>query len=110
MGRTVKLRPDWEQVKYDCSVKIAEKIVFSPEGVDGESLILCHRRDIGTVILPHADLKIFLTADSAQRSIRRLAVDKSQFGGDSFRRCCFARSRRAVNRNRSHHIFLLLPY
>ena len=33
--------------------------------------VVMEGRDIGTVILPHADLKIFLTADSAQRSIRR---------------------------------------
>lgn len=33
--------------------------------------VVMEGRDIGTVILPHADLKIFLTADSAQRAIRR---------------------------------------
>ena len=33
--------------------------------------VVMEGRDIGTVILPHAGLKIFLTADPAERAIRR---------------------------------------
>ena len=39
----------------------------------GESIsIIMDGRDIGTVVLPHANLKIFLTADLAERAKRRM--------------------------------------
>jgi cytidylate kinase len=37
-------------------------------------------RDIGTVVLPHADVKIFLTASAQERAQRRV----QQNGGDLF--------------------------
>jgi cytidylate kinase len=37
-------------------------------------------RDIGSVVLPDADVKIFLTADSAERAWRRAAEDNAGEG------------------------------
>jgi cytidylate kinase len=37
--------------------------------------IVVEGRDIGTVVVPDAPLKVFLTADSAQRAARRAAQD-----------------------------------
>lgn len=37
-----------------------------------ENNVIMDGRDIGTVVLPHADLKIFMTASSAARAQRRL--------------------------------------
>ncbi len=35
-------------------------------------------RDIGTVVLPHADLKIFLTANVEERAKRRYKENKEK--------------------------------
>ena len=45
-----------------------------------EQNVIMDGRDIGTVILPHADIKIFLTATSAERARRRTAelLEKGQ--------------------------------
>ncbi|MGH3888506.1 MAG: (d)CMP kinase, partial [Pseudonocardiaceae bacterium] len=37
--------------------------------------IVVEGRDIGTVVVPDAPLKVFLTADAAQRAARRAAQD-----------------------------------
>ncbi|HLN05097.1 MAG TPA: (d)CMP kinase [Acidimicrobiales bacterium] len=38
-------------------------------------------RDIGSVVLPDADLKVFLTADSSERATRRAAEERAGPGG-----------------------------
>lgn len=46
----------------------------------GQSLVM-DGRDIGTVVFPHAELKIFMTADSDIRAARRL--EELRFKGDA---------------------------
>lgn len=55
-------------------VEVARRKGFKGVVLDG--------RDIGTVILPHADLKIFLVADSATRQQRRLREGGSDVVAD----------------------------
>lgn len=44
--------------------------------------IVIEGRDIGTVVLPDADLKIYLTADQEVRAARRAAEDAARAGGN----------------------------
>lgn len=57
--RSIGARDNDQILDMDASLPITEGLVM-----DG--------RDIGTVILPHADLKVFLVADSRVRAERRL--------------------------------------
>lgn len=43
--------------------------------------IVIEGRDIGTVVMPHADVKIYLTADPEIRAARRAAEDAARAGG-----------------------------
>ncbi len=45
---------------------------------DDQAGIVVEGRDIGTSVLPDADLKIFLTADNAARAARRAAQDNDE--------------------------------
>lgn len=45
--------------------------------VDGGGIVV-EGRDIGTVVVPDAPLKVFLTADAAQRAARRAAQDGAE--------------------------------
>lgn len=47
---------------------VDEKVRVAAESSD----VVVDGRDIGTVVFPHADLKIFLVADSRERALRRL--------------------------------------
>jgi cytidylate kinase len=49
------------------------------EAIDAGIGIVMEGRDIGTVVLPHADVKIFLTADARVRA-RRRAVEEAARG------------------------------
>lgn len=46
--------------------------------------VVMEGRDIGTVIFPDADVKIFLTASAAERARRRLDDYRSAGGGETF--------------------------
>lgn len=52
--------------------KVREQMVEYERESAKEGLILMDGRDIGTVVLPHADLKIFLNASKEERAKRRL--------------------------------------
>ena len=52
--------------------RVREKMVEYERESAKEGLILMDGRDIGTVVLPNADLKIFLTASKEERAKRRL--------------------------------------
>jgi cytidylate kinase len=45
--------------------------------------VVMEGRDIGTVVLPDADLKVFLTADVAARAARRAREDAERLGSGS---------------------------
>lgn len=45
---------------------------------DAGTGIIVEGRDIGTTVLPHADLKVFLTADTNARAVRRAEQDTTE--------------------------------
>ena len=49
-----------------------------------ENNVIMDGRDIGTVVLPRANVKIFLTASAEVRAKRRLAEIQAKGGKDSF--------------------------
>lgn len=51
------------------------------EAVKAGTGIVVEGRDIGTTVLPNADLKIFLTADQEARAARRTAQDEAEGRG-----------------------------
>lgn len=51
--------------------KVRQKLVEIQRQLANERDVILDGRDIGTVVLPNADLKIFLTASSDERSKRR---------------------------------------
>jgi len=54
-------------------------------GIAEKSSVIMDGRDIGTVVLPNADLKIFLTASSEERAKRRYAeLCEKNITADSF--------------------------
>ena len=56
---------------------VREKMVAMQQKIASSADIILDGRDIGTVVLPHADLKIFLTASPEERARRRLQDKKS---------------------------------
>lgn len=56
---------------------VREKMVAMQQQIASSADIILDGRDIGTVVLPHADLKIFLTASPEERAKRRLQDKKS---------------------------------
>lgn len=54
-------------------VQVRERMVGVQRRMVGEQGAVVEGRDIGTVVLPDADLKIFLTADPSERAKRRAA-------------------------------------
>ncbi len=64
------------QVAVDSSVR--RHLVALQRGIAAGRQVVMEGRDIGTVVLPDADLKIFLWADPEERARRRLA----ERGGD----------------------------
>ncbi|WP_019134391.1 (d)CMP kinase [Kallipyga massiliensis] len=57
--------------------KVREKMVDQQRKIAGDRPVILDGRDIGTVVLPDALLKIFLTASPEVRAQRRLKDDKS---------------------------------
>ncbi len=51
--------------------KVREKLLFLQKDIAKKNKVVIDGRDIGTVILPNADLKIFLTASAKVRGERR---------------------------------------
>lgn len=51
---------------------VREKMVAAQRALSKDTSMLLDGRDIGTVVLPHADVKIFLTASCEARARRRM--------------------------------------
>ena len=51
--------------------KVREKMVSMQQNIARDNNVVMDGRDIGTVVLPNANLKIFLTASSLERAKRR---------------------------------------
>lgn len=65
--------PVTRNVSQVCALKrVRDKMLYFQRESAKKGLILMDGRDIGTVILPEANLKIFLTADPSERAKRRL--------------------------------------
>ncbi len=65
--------PVTRSVSTVCSLKrVRDKMLYFQRESAKRGLVLMDGRDIGTVVLPDADLKIFLTADPTERANRRL--------------------------------------
>ena len=65
-----------EEVGHAASVtssykRVREYLLDTQRSIAKSNDVVMDGRDIGTVVLPNADLKIFLTASSRQRAIRR---------------------------------------
>jgi len=61
-----------ENVSLVSSFTVVRKRLVRLQKELAHGLIIMDGRDIGSVVLPHADIKIFLTADSKTRAFRRL--------------------------------------
>ena len=75
-GENVSVEIREEQVGNEASVvasygKVREKLVALQRSMAANSDVIMDGRDIGTVVLPDADVKIYLTASSAVRAERR---------------------------------------
>ena len=75
-GENVSVEILEEQVGNEASVvasygKVREKLVALQRSMAASSDVIMDGRDIGTVVLPDADVKIYLTASSAVRAERR---------------------------------------
>jgi len=55
--------------------RVRTQLVAMQRSIIGEGGIVVEGRDIGTVVCPNADVKIFLTANPAVRATRRFAED-----------------------------------
>ena len=75
-GDNVSVKIREEQVGNEASVvasygKVREKLVALQRSMAASADVIMDGRDIGTVVLPDADVKIYLTASSAVRAERR---------------------------------------
>ena len=75
-GENVSVEIREEQVGNEASVvasygKVREKLVALQRSMAASSDVIMDGRDIGTCVLPDADLKVYLTASSAERARRR---------------------------------------
>jgi cytidylate kinase len=60
--------------------RVREVLVSRQRAMAGEGGVVMEGRDIGTVVFPHADLKIYLNASAEERA-RRRAADHAHTGG-----------------------------
>ena len=63
--------------------------------------IVAEGRDIGTVVFPDAEVKVFLTADAHARAHRRSVQNTQRFGADADEACEEDIYRRIVERDRA---------
>ena len=63
---------------------VRQKLVKLQKAMAKEGGVILDGRDIGTVVLPDADLKIFLTASVASRAQRRYLEVKAKGGTESY--------------------------
>ncbi|MCL2332885.1 MAG: (d)CMP kinase [Actinomycetia bacterium] len=71
--------------------QVRAALVAQQRELAAEADTVVEGRDIGTVVFPHAELKVFLTADPAVRAARRIEQNAEQdLGADQDRRSAFA--------------------
>lgn len=57
---------------------VRKRLVELQQKIAGNTSVIMDGRDIGTHVLPNADVKIFLTASTAQRALRRYNEQKEK--------------------------------
>lgn len=62
---------------------VEEQRALVEAAMSGGTGVVMEGRDIGTVVLPHADLKVFLTADVEARAARRALEEELRSGSGS---------------------------
>ena len=67
----------------------------------GAADVVAEGRDIGTVVFPDAEVKVFLTADAHARAHRRSVQNTQRFGADTDEACEEDIYRRIVERDRA---------
>ena len=65
--------PEMSKMASDCSAlgAVRVKLVELQRGMAKSKSVIMDGRDIGTVVLPNADLKIYLVASAEERALRR---------------------------------------
>jgi cytidylate kinase len=61
---------------------VSEQQLVVTRAIDAERGIVVEGRDIGTVVLPNADVKVYLTADPTKRAYRRALEEAVKAGVD----------------------------
>lgn len=69
--------------KISAIKEVREKLVAIQRELAGNANTVCEGRDLGTVVFPQADIKIFLTGSDEVRAQRRLAEYKEKFPDDT---------------------------
>lgn len=80
---------------------VRERLTAISRGLSEDSSVVMDGRDIGTVVLPHADVKVFLTASLDERAKRRtdeLAVQGRNVNVSSIRHSMAERDERDSSR------------
>jgi len=72
-GAALEAPPVANRVSKVAAMHAVRRVVLTRLRDAGEEFdLVCDGRDIGTTVFPHADLKVFLVADPAERARRRL--------------------------------------
>ena len=71
---TIRTQPVTDHVSAVASVpQVRRRLLELQRSIIGEGGIVVEGRDIGSVVAPHAEVKVFLTADPSARAERRTA-------------------------------------
>lgn len=80
---------------------VREVMVALQRKVGERGDVVAEGRDIGTVVFPDAEVKVFLTADAHARAHRRSVQNTQRFGADADEACEEDIYRRIVERDRA---------
>ncbi len=81
--------------------QVRQKLLALQQKLGEENHVVMDGRDIGTTVLPKADLKVFLTADASVRAMRRYKEEQEKGGKrtlDEIQREIVERDERDINR------------
>ena len=75
-----------EVSEVSAKVSVRERVLGLLRAEGGRGGVVCDGRDIGTVVFPHAELKVFLVASAEERGRRRLLDHGLEPTEDAIRR------------------------
>ena len=67
--------------------EVRKQLVLQQQKMGMDKGIVMDGRDIGTVVFPNAELKLFMTASADTRALRVFTVNCEQFDVDALNRC-----------------------